>query len=206
MKQLKKISAITLVLFILVVTPVIGSSSLSYGAQGGISLSSMMMIDPDEGGGRATALIVGAIAGGYVESPLWSNEQDTMNLKGRSGLQYALLGGGIGGVLNFHYIQIPLLLKLGLPLQMSGESYLVAGLAGGYLLNVTSPELESIDMDSFNRVEIKALAGMGFSTEMGLSLDIRYQIGLNNRACEEGSIPFLLYDSTVSLVASYKIH
>jgi hypothetical protein len=61
-------------------------------------------------------------------------------------------------------------------------------------------------MVSFNRFEIKALAGMGFSTGMGLSFDIRYQIGLNNRASEEGTIPFLLYDSTVSLVASYKIH
>ena len=141
-----------------------------------------------------------------VEYPLWSNEQDTMNLKGHSGLQYALLGGDIGGVLHFHYIQIPLLLKLGFPLQMPGESYLLAGLAGGYLLNVTSPELDNIDIISFNRVEIKALAGMGFSTEMGLSFDIRYQIGLNSRVSDEGEIPFLLYDSTVSLVASYKIH
>lgn len=206
MKQLKRISAIILALFVLVVVPVIGASSLSYGAQGGISLSSMIMAEPDEGVGPSTPSIVGAIAGGYVEYPLWSNEQDTMNLKGRSGLQYALLGGDIRGVLHFHYIQIPLLLKLGFPLQMPGESYLLAGLTGGYLLNVTSPEIGSIDMVSFNRVEIKALAGMGFSTEMGFSFDIRYQIGLNNRASEEGTIPFLLYDSTVSLVASYKIH
>jgi hypothetical protein len=165
-----------------------------------------MAIDPDGGGSRSLASIVGTVAGGYVEYPLWAQENDWMNLNVRTGLQYSLLGGDMGGVLEFHYIQIPLLMKLGFPLQMPGESYLLAGLGGGYLITVTSPETVGVDMDLFNRVELQALFGMGFGTPWGLSFDIRYQTGMNTRTSEGGSLPFLLYDSTVSLVASYKIH
>ena len=194
-----------LVLLILVAGPLVGSNSLSYGVQGGIASSTMVSRDPDGSASRYLGPILGTVAGGYVEYPLWSNEQDDMNLAVRSGLQYALLGGDMGDALALHCVQIPLLVKLGFPLQMPGEAYLLAGFTGGFIVGATAPETGAVDMDNFNGVELLAQAGMGFGLSWGLSFDFRYQMGLTNRTAEGGDIPFNLYDTSVLFVASYKL-
>ncbi len=102
-----------------------------------------------------------------------------------------------------HYLQVPLLARLAFDLRVSGSSYLIAGLAGGYLVGASVDV--AVDLDNYNRAELAAVAGMGYSTPWGVSLDLRYQKGLTDRSSEDGGIPLLLYDSTFSLVAGYSI-
>lgn len=188
---------------LLVITPLTGSPVLSYGVHGGIASTNMLAIDSDGDRGRSPSPIVGALAGGYAEYPVWSHESEAIRLLARSGVQYALLGADAGGKLGMHYLQVPLLARLAFDLEVSGSSYLIAGLAGGYLVGASAEV--PVDLDTYNRAELTAVAGVGYSTPWGVSLDLRYQRGLTRREAEDSGFPVSLYNSTISLVAGYSI-
>lgn len=67
-----------------------------------------------------------------------------------------------------HYLQVPLLARLAFDLRVSGSSYLVAGLAGGYLVGASAEV--AVDLDTYNRVELTAVAGIGYTTPRGSRL------------------------------------
>ena len=155
---------------LLVIVPLAGSPALSYGVHGGIASTNMLGFDPDGGRGRSLSPIVGAVAGGYAEYPVWSHESEAIRLLARSGVQYALLGADVGGELGMHYLQVPLLARLAFDLEVSGSSYLIAGLAAGYLVGASADV--TVDLENYNRAELTAVAGMGYSTPWGVSLAV----------------------------------
>lgn len=91
------------------------------------------------------------------------------------------------GKMNYSYIDLPVLAKI-----KAGPIYFEAGPQASYLLNVENKIQESLngdpyssstterDIDGLKRFEIGYAAGVGFATNSGISLGIRYNGSLTD--------------------------
>jgi hypothetical protein len=88
---------------------------------------------------------------------------------------YTMKGADTGeGKLKFDYIEIPVLLKLRLPIG-DVHPFIFAGPAFGFTLNSA---LEGIELEDFPKSDYSAVLGGGLQLGRSIHIDIRYTMGL----------------------------
>jgi hypothetical protein len=98
------------------------------------------------------------------------------------GLQYSLQGARdaslVNGRLNYHYLSMPLVLKL----YFSGPTFAEVGPQLGYLLGASYTETGFKDdrSDVVRKWDILGLVGFGFETDSGTTMGLRFGVGFLN--------------------------
>lgn len=147
-----------------------------FGIKGGATLYS---ITTDFGGfgEESTDSKIGFAAGLYVEKPF--TELFSLQVEGlfvqKGGEESDDLFGDASSTLS--YVDVPVLLRVNVPLDGSAQPYVYAGGYLGYLIDATA---DDEDISEFlNDFNYGLAFGAGVSFGM-LSLDIRYDLGLGN--------------------------
>jgi hypothetical protein len=95
---------------------------------------------------------------------------------------YTMKGADTGeGKLKFDYIEIPVLLKLRIPMG-SVHPFVFAGPAFGFTLKSA---LEGIELEDFPKSDYSAVLGGGLQLGSSIHLDVRYTMGLQKLAIPE---------------------
>lgn len=98
------------------------------------------------------------------------------------GLQYSVQGARdatlVNGRLNYHYLSMPLVLKL----YFSGPTFAEIGPQVGYLLGASYTETGFKDdrSDVVRKWDILGLVGFGFETDSGTTMGLRFGVGFLN--------------------------
>ena len=98
------------------------------------------------------------------------------------GLQYSLQGSrlnnGVNGRLSYHYLSLPILMKL----YFAESTYAEIGPQLAYLLSAKYKEtgFEEDKTSTVKRFDILAMAGIGHETDWGGSAGLRFGFGFTN--------------------------
>ena len=165
------------------------------GIQGGGSFSTFQTSPQEEGVdfGTRTGLVVGAVVDLGLGRRLTLRLEPAYAQRG-SELVLRLFGEESRGKLKLEYVELPVLLKVGL----SGgriQPYLIGGPTLAYRLSAkTQAEAESEDVsESFQRWDFGIAAGGGLEFPAGSAsvfLEGRYNFGLTNTTAGEGAADF----------------
>ncbi len=114
---------------------------------------------------------------------LYYSQHNDVQFGWQVGLQYSLQGArinnGYNGRLSYHYLNLPLLLRL----YFSGPYYIEVGPQGGYLLNAQYREQGGYSESKtavVQKFDIQAVAGIGREQDDGSTLGMRFAFGFTN--------------------------
>ena len=166
-------------------------SQIRLGVRGGLNLSRISGDDDDDNGMK-----FGFHLGGMVHVPI----------KGRLCFQPEILFSTKGtqskeesdSKLALNYVDIPLLLNY----RIENGLFFEVGPTIGVLVSANLKyDGDSEDVkDSFKASDVGAAFGVGYRTDMGLSLGLRYQLGLSNIADDND---YTLHNNVMMLTIGY---
>lgn len=157
---------VLLVLFVILSTIEISAQGLDFGIKAGVNFSS---ITDAAGLDNRTGFVAGVFLGGKLND----------NLGVQADLLYSQQGAEFDlGNFNLDYINVPIVLKYyvsdGLNLQLGPQF--------GVIINDDAQTVfgETINDIATNNFDISAVFGLGYDFPMGIRLDGRYNLGLND--------------------------
>ena len=159
----------TIFLFILIITSLPTFAQVSWGGKGGATVSTL---GTSVGYQPRLAYHAGFYYAQHVE------DQYGLQVEFLYSMQGARVNNGVNGRLNYHYIALPITLKL----YFAGTTYADLGTQPAYLLNATYREIgfKENRTASVNKFDIVGLIGFGKDTQTGGNMGIRVGIGILN--------------------------
>jgi Outer membrane protein beta-barrel domain len=157
---------VLIVLFIIVSTAGVSAQGLDFGVKAGVNFSS---ITDASGLNNRTGFVAGIFLGGKLGDKL-GIQADL--LYSQQGAEFEL------GNFNLDYVNVPIVLKYFLTDNFNFQ----LGPQFGVLINDDAQTVvgETINDIAANNFDISAVLGIGFDLPMGIRLDGRYNLGLND--------------------------
>lgn len=148
-----------------------------FGVKGGPNFHTVSGEDVENNKMRV-AFHLGGFAQIGLNDDLYLRPELLYSLEG-SGYEFEFAGETLNTVVNYNYINIPVMFRYSLD-----GLYFEGGPSIGFLLGGTSRSKDSdddpkeLDMDNYNSLELAAELGAGYTLESGLSFGLRADIGL----------------------------
>lgn len=195
----------------------IGSSLIFAGTFGaGVSVGGSMSFVGTDPSGDGTPRY-GFTGGLYGDYGFYSIE-NVVDFSVQPGVYFAMKGyrseitspGAADMTANFNYVEVPVLVKATIPLQMAVKPYLLVGPSVGY---VVTNEVEmdpaayqavgDAVSDSIQSLDYGVVFGAGVDLDMGIAVDARFNLGLAN-ITDLASYEYMR-NRSVSLMVSYNL-
>jgi len=212
------------VLFVAGISSVARAQDLSFGVKAGLGLADFTNVDEteiDEYGGTLkieSERITGAALGGFVEYKINDNfliqPEVLYTQKGTEAsfvYSHPLLPDDITDKckIKLTYIEIPVLAKYSISPGESVCPFIFGGPALGILVSVDSDKIDGetvVEKDDCESIDIGLVFGGGVELESGVSIDLRYDMGLTKVFDYEGEEETGNEKNTViSLMVGYKL-
>ena len=150
----------------------------------------------------------GASAGIYGTYPL-SAAEGGFSLSLRPEVLFTMKGyrDANDNKIDINTIEAPILAKAAVPMNLPVVPYLLLGAAPGFSIDTTVTNEDGDDITDaylldFNSVFLGAVFGAGVETEMGLDIDVRFNMGLLNIIDSDDNY---MKNRTIAVMASYQL-
>ena len=198
MKRQSLLVALALTAMILFSGSAFAQLGINKGIKGGLNIATLRYdndaIDPSSRTGIA--------AGGFLEiDPIGPLAVEADVFYSQKGADFE--AGGFSSSAHADYIEIPVVLKLGLPLVPTISYHVHAGPAFAFKVSESIDPEPQGDEDGFKSTDFGAVVGFGLEFEALISkvmVDVRYTLGLTNVNNSEGEDAFDIKNGAINLL------